>query len=225
VTKPTVIVLLSGGLDSTVLLGDCIERGYHARALTVNYGQRHVQETTAAWAVAQHYGVEWQYLDLTVLRGVLAGSSQTSADVAVPHGHYADETMRATVVPNRNMILLAIAGAWAVSVKATAIAYAAHSGDHPVYPDCRPAFIDTMAEALRLADWHQVDLLRPFTVLDKAAIVARGHELHAPLGLTYSCYEGRRQHCGRCGTCVERHEAFVLAGVVDPTAYELQEIA
>ncbi len=128
--------------------------------------------------------------------------------------------MKATVVPNRNMILLALAAGWAISQKADAIAYAAHGGDHAIYPDCRPEFAEAMRHAIGLADWHRVELLRPFVTLTKADIVRRGAELGAPLGSTWSCYRGGARHCGRCGTCVERREAFALAGVPDPTDYE-----
>ncbi|MCA9118170.1 MAG: 7-cyano-7-deazaguanine synthase, partial [Planctomycetaceae bacterium] len=113
----------------------------------------------------------------------------------------------------------AVAGGWAVSRKANRIAYAAHSGDHTIYPDCRPEFTAAMRQALGLADWHQVDLYCPFVNLTKADIVRRGAELSVPFAETWSCYEGGQQHCGLCGTCVERREAFEQAGIVDPTSY------
>ncbi len=127
--------------------------------------------------------------------------------------------MKATVVPNRNMLLIATAAAWAMSLKATSVAYGAHGGDHAIYTDCRPAFADALDKAIRLADWHEVSLERPFVGMDKTAIVQRGVELGVPFALTWSCYVGGDKHCGKCGTCVERKEAFLRAGVQDPTPY------
>jgi 7-cyano-7-deazaguanine synthase len=211
-----VVVLLSGGLDSSVLLGSRVGIGDECRAVSVWYGQRHAIEVDAAKHVSDYYRVPHEVIDLPP--SLLAGSALTGGG-EVPHGHYADESMRVTVVPNRNMLLLAIAGAVAVREGAGAVAYAAHTGDHAVYPDCRPAFADAMGAALSLCGYHPVDLLRPFVRMTKADIVRSGWVNRVPLGLTYSCYEGGDRHCGRCGTCVERREAFALAGVPDPTVY------
>lgn len=214
------IVVFSGGMDSTVLLAQMLMEGHEVRALSVNYGQRHNRELIAAVNIARHFGVEHQIADMRELAKFLSGSSQTSPDVAVPHGHYAEESMKKTVVPNRNMLLLAIAGAWAISTKSDSITYGAHAGDHAIYPDCRPEFADAMNRALLLSDWHSVHINRPFIKMTKAGICKTGAILQAPLHLSYSCYEGREKHCGKCGTCVERKEAFQLAGVTDPTTYE-----
>ena len=127
--------------------------------------------------------------------------------------------MKTTVVPNRNMILLAVAAARAIALKADTLAYAAHGGDHAIYPDCRPEFADAMDHAIGLADWHKVRLERPMVTWTKSDIVRRGAELGVPMHLTWSCYKGGDTHCGRCGTCIERREAFYLAGVTDPTTY------
>ncbi len=214
------VIVFSGGLDSTVLLHHLLAEGREVLALSVHYGQRHARELEAAAAIAALAGVRHEIADLRPVAGLLAGSSLTSSDIPVPDGHYQEESMKATVVPNRNMILLALAAGWAISQKADAIAYAAHGGDHAIYPDCRPEFAEAMRHAIGLADWHRVELLRPFVTLTKADIVRRGAELGAPLGATWSCYRGGARHCGRCGTCVERREAFELAGVPDPTDYE-----
>jgi 7-cyano-7-deazaguanine synthase len=215
----TIILSLSGGMDSAVLLAHLLDRGDTVRALTIDYGQRHRHELLAAERLTDRYRVEWVCIDLHNLAPLLAGSSQTSPAIAVPHGHYTEDRMKATVVPNRNMILLALAGAWAISVKADAIAYAAHAGDHAIYPDCRPEFVAALAETLALADWHKVAIVRPLITWTKADVCRRGAALGVPFDLTYSCYEGQAAHCGRCGTCVERREAFALAGVPDPTTY------
>jgi 7-cyano-7-deazaguanine synthase len=147
-------------------------------------------------------------------------SSLMRDGVPVPEGHYEDESMKSTVVPNRNMILLSIATAWSIASGLQGVAYAAHSGDHAIYPDCRPAFADAMNEAIRLCDYSSQELVRPFVSLTKADIVRVGASLGVPFEKTWSCYNGRKLHCGKCGTCVERIEAFELAGVPDPTEYK-----
>lgn len=216
-----IILLYSGGLDSTVLLYSLKAEGHQVRALGIDYGQRHSKELDAAHGIARRLGVEYRVANLRTLNFFLAGSSQTSLELAVPEGHYADESMKLTVVPNRNMLLLSIAGAWAISTHADAIAYAAHAGDHPIYPDCRPEFVDAFAKTLALADWRTIQMQAPFTGLSKADIVRRGSALGVPFIETWSCYQGRALHCGKCGTCVERQESFTLAEVSDPTSYEV----
>lgn len=216
-----VVVLLSGGLDSSVLAAHLIEEGHEVLGLSVLYGQRHSQEIKAAADVVDVLELEPVLADLgSALQGVFDGadSSQVGgSEQAVPEGHYTDENMRQTIVPNRNMILLAVAGALAVSRGFEAVAYAAHAGDHPIYPDCRPEFASAMEQALELG--CGISLLRPFVDLSKSEIVKRGAELGFPFEYTYSCYKGEDIHCGRCGTCVERKEAFRLAECDDPTQY------
>lgn len=216
----TTVASFSGGLDSTVLLYHLRALGHRVLALSVDYGQRHRVELDRARALARELGVEHEVADLRGITHLLAGSSLSSAEIDVPLGHYTDESMKATVVPNRNMILLAVTAAWAIGRKAQHVAYAAHSGDHTIYPDCRPEFAEAMAHAIALADWHRVTLLRPFVEMTKADIVRRGAELGVRFEMTWSCYQGRAKHCGACGTCVERREAFALAGLPDPTEYE-----
>lgn len=218
-TRQKIVLIHSGGLDSTVLLYDLVAAGHDVSTLSVHYGQRHARELDAATTLAAGLGVRHEMADLRAIAPLLAGSSLTSTDIAVPEGHYAEESMKATVVPNRNMLLLAVAAARAIGQKADAIAYAAHGGDHAIYPDCRPEFADAMRHAIGLADWHRLELLRPFVYLTKADIVGRGAALAVPFAATWSCYQGGDLHCGRCGTCIERREAFHLAGVPDPTAY------
>lgn len=128
--------------------------------------------------------------------------------------------MKKTVVPNRNMILLAVAIAKAVSVGARFVAYGAHAGDHAIYPDCRPEFVEAMKTAAGLADWTKVEILAPFIKSTKADIAKTGARLGVPFEMTWSCYKGGEIHCGKCGTCTERREAFQLAKIDDPTKYE-----
>jgi 7-cyano-7-deazaguanine synthase len=215
-----VVVILSGGMDSTVLLHSYKKHASEVRALSINYGQRHMRELYFAEAQAAKAKVPWAVADLSSLRHILPGSSQTDSNVPVPHGHYAAETMKLTVVPNRNMILLSVAIGHAIAHKMDAVAYAAHAGDHAIYPDCRIEFVNAMQEAASLCDWRNVMLHSPYVDLTKAQIVSIGSELGVDFAQTYSCYQGNEIHCGKCGTCVERREAFSLAGVVDPTVYQ-----
>lgn len=214
------VLIFSGGLDSTVLLYDLLARDDTVKALSVDYGQRHVRELESAKETAVRLRIEHRVADLRAISPLLAGSSLTSANVSVPDGHYAEETMKVTVVPNRNMIMLAVAAGWAISMKFDQVAFGAHSGDHAIYPDCRAEFANAMDKALGLADWNPVRLVRPFVTLTKADIVKRGAELKVPFAKTWSCYKGSDRHCGQCGTCIERREAFYLADVDDPTPYD-----
>jgi 7-cyano-7-deazaguanine synthase len=214
-----VVLIYSGGLDSTVLLYKLRIDGHDVRCLGIDYGQRHRRELEAGQSISRDLGVEYRIADLSNLRPLLAGSALTD-DVPVPDGHYADETMKTTVVPNRNMIMLSAAIGWAVSLSYDAVAYAAHAGDHTIYPDCRPAFVEAMRQAARLCDWKSIELLTPFVDTTKTEIVRLGARLGVPFERTWSCYKGETVHCGTCGTCVERREAFAHAGVNDPTAYD-----
>ncbi|MEM8867825.1 MAG: 7-cyano-7-deazaguanine synthase QueC [Verrucomicrobiota bacterium] len=213
------VLIYSGGLDSTVLLYHLQASGHDVHALSVDYGQRHRCELTRAESICHVLGVPFQIADLSGIQSLLAGSSLTSPEIEVAEGHYTEENMKTTVVPNRNMILLSLATGHAISIGAQSVAYAAHSGDHAIYPDCRNEFADAMAAAIKIADWNPVELARPFVNLTKADIVRCGAELDVPFEATWSCYKGGDLHCGRCGTCIERREAFDLAGVPDPTPY------
>lgn len=219
------LVLLSGGMDSSTLLRYALEDAnantredelVNALAVFVDYGQRHVRERTSAQLVALHYGVELVELDLRAF-GASVRSALTSDEVAVPHGHYAEDNMAITVVPNRNAVLLMAAAGIAASRGMSAVYTAVHAGDHAVYADCRPEFIEQIGRASRLA--CGVDIRAPFVLTTKAGIADMGRAMGVPYHLTWSCYEGGERHCGRCGTCVERAEAFLLAGMDDPTDY------
>lgn len=214
------VIIYSGGLDSTVLLYHLHAAGGDLAALSVDYGQRHSREIDCAKKNCAALGIEHRVADLTSLAPLLGDNSLTDRNTAVPKGHYTETTMKATVVPNRNMIMLSVAAGWAISRKADNVAYAAHSGDHAIYPDCRREFADALDQAIQLADWHKVKLYRPFVSWTKADIAKRGEELGIPFTDTWSCYEGGAKHCGCCGTCIERREAFYLAEVEDPTPYE-----
>ena len=213
-----VVVSLSGGLDSTVLLAHHLEQGDEVRAISFDYGQRHRRELDWAQELAGQYGVPHTLVrvDLAaVTRSALTGHG------SVPHGHYAHESMKQTVVPSRNATFVCLASALAISHDMDAVSIAAHAGDHAIYPDCRPMWMQVMQQAVRMGNWgaSQFELLAPFVLMTKHDIVVRGDLLGAPMHKSWSCYEGGAIHCGRCGTCVERREAFELAGVPDHTEY------
>jgi 7-cyano-7-deazaguanine synthase len=220
------VCLLSGGLDSTVLLGLTQDEGMEPIALSINYGQRHNRELVAAVEVARFYKVPHFVVDLgDALRNILTGSALTD-DIEVPEGHYAADNMAITVVPNRNAILLSLATALAVSRGAEVVRFAAHSGDHTIYPDCREEFVSPFSEAMEQGNRPaKVHVEAPFLHISKTDIVRLGYDIGAPLGMTWSCYKGGERQCGRCGTCTERALAFKEAGVEDPTEYEDREYA
>ncbi len=215
------IVVCSGGLDSVSLAHRIAAQGDLLGLISFDYGQRHAKELDYAAACATRLGVFHQIIDMTAVGAQLTGSALTD-DIDVPDGHYAEETMRVTVVPNRNAIMLAIAFGVAAARQADAVAIAVHGGDHFIYPDCRPGFIDAFQTMQQhaLDGYASVRLLAPYVTGSKADIVTDGARHDTPFAETWSCYKGGRLHCGRCGTCVERREAFHLAGVEDPTEYE-----
>lgn len=206
------IALLSGGLDSSTTLA--VTRA--EEAVFVNYGQRHIRERLSARQIANHYDIPLLELDLTAY-GKSVRSALTSAEVEVPHGHYTAENMDITVVPNRNAVMLSAAAGIAASRGHDLVATAVHAGDHAIYPDCRPDFIDALNVATNLA--CGVGIVAPYVHKTKTDIAADAGRLNVPIELTWSCYEGGAVHCGRCGTCVERAEALADAGVPDPTTY------
>jgi len=215
------VAVFSGGLDSTVLLSHLLQQGLLGLAVSFNYGQRHAdRELGAAARIAQRLQVPHLVLDWAFLGKVIAGESALLNDrYEIPKGHYEDESMKATVVPNRNMIMLSVATGISIANGFGGVAIGAHAGDHAVYPDCRPEFLEACGSALALADYTHQELLRPFEHIRKEEIVKIGSTLDAPMELTWSCYEGMDVHCGTCGTCVERKEAFELGGVADLTEY------
>jgi 7-cyano-7-deazaguanine synthase len=218
--KTPTIAIVSGGLDSTVL-AYWVHQG-KKRSLTgivsVDYGQSHRRELSFATLTAQRLGVRHHLLDLSSLKPHIGSSSLTGGG-PIPHGHYAAESMRSTVVPNRNMVLLSLAVSVAIANGAKSVVYGAHNGDHDVYPDCRKIFVDALQATVALCDYDPPLLEAPFVDKSKADIVRLGNELGVPFGETQTCYEGGVKACGRCGTCVERLEAFALAGIEDPLEY------
>ena len=215
------LVVCSGGLDSVSLAYRIAAEHQLTTLLSFDYGQRHRKELDSARACAERLNVPHQIIDIRTIGASLTGSALTD-DVDVPDGHYAEVTMKITVVPNRNAIMLAIAFGVAAAQKADAVALAVHGGDHFIYPDCRPGFIDTFQTMQNhaLDGYADIKLLAPYVHASKADIVTDGAKYGTPFAATWSCYKGNEHHCGRCGTCVERREAFHLAGIDDPTFYE-----
>jgi 7-cyano-7-deazaguanine synthase len=231
------VAVFSGGLDSTTLVYHMLAEGYIPHLLSFNYGQRHGKELQYAALTARQLQLPHDVVGLTGLTRLISNSALTSAvsdkipgsdgtfhKIDVPEGHYAKETMKATVVPNRNMIMLSIAAGVAVNNKYRTIGIGVHSGDHFVYPDCRSEFIKSVSEPIWVgnAGFHNFSskitfqpdepsggpIYAPFLYKTKADIAYRALELGVPLHLTWSCYKGGERHCGRCGTCVERLEAI-----------------
>lgn len=214
-----VVVLCSGGMDSVTALHWARKAHEVSAVVTFDYGAKHNhREIPFAVAQAKLAGAPQAIIPLGFI-GDYFKSDLLKSGGAIPEGHYADENMRRTVVPFRNGIMLAVAGGFAESREAEGLVIAAHGGDHTIYPDCREDFMRGMGNALRFGTYAAVQLLRPFIELTKAQIVTEGMGLGVDFAQTWSCYKGGEVHCGRCGTCVERREAFLQAGVADPTVY------
>ena len=217
------VVILSGGIDSSTLLYDTASKGSEVSALTFIYGQKHEREIGSARAICEGLSVSHRVVDLSPLKGILSGSALTDPNVEIPDvpetsEHY--DSLKTTIVPNRNAIFLSIAVGYAVSTGAGAVLFGAHHSDRGVYPDCRTEFVEAFQAAERLAtDAPELRVEAPYAAMDKAEIVRLGAGLGVPFGLAWSCYKGGDVHCGVCSSCRERKRAFAEAGVPDPTGY------
>lgn len=215
-----VCVLLSGGMDSVTVFHESLRSHEVAACLSFDYGSKHnAREIPFAKLHASRCGVPHHTVTLDFMDRLFKSDLLLSGGT-IPDGHYAEPTMKQTVVPFRNGIMLSIAAGFAESIDAEAVVIAAHSGDHAIYPDCREPFMRSMADAMSHGTYARIQLLRPFIDIDKAGIVRRGNELGIDFAETWSCYKGGELHCGTCGTCVERREAFQLASLPDPTTYQ-----
>lgn len=212
------VIIVSGGLDSITLLYDKAET--IALAVSFDYGQNHgAKELPFAAHHCRKLGIPHITIPLSFMHRYFKSSLLDGAE-AIPEGHYAEENMKSTVVPFRNGIMLAIATGIAESHGLKRVYIANHGGDHTIYPDCRPDFIQAMDGAATAGTFVNVRIEAPYTNITKADIVCRGTALGVDYSKTWSCYKGSDVHCGKCGTCVERKEAFLEAGVKDPTEYE-----
>ena len=214
-----VIVIFSGGMDSITVLNKALEDGKTPMALSFDYGQRHKQELDYAARVCAELAIPHKIVDISAINQLIGGSALTS-DIDVPEGHYEEPSMKTTVVPNRNMILLSMAVGYAVSENATKVYYGAHSGDHAIYPDCRPEFVDKMNDVCAIANYEAIEIVTPYLRVSKTAILTDGLRMGLDYGKTWTCYNGREKACGQCGACQERLEAFRDNGKTDPLDYE-----
>ena len=213
------MVIYSGGMDSFTVLNKAIRQGYDVYALTFNYGQRHVKEVDVASLYCQRLGINHKIVDISAINQLIGGSSLTS-DIAIPEGDYDPTNMSSTVVPNRNMILLSLAIGYAVSIKAEQVMYGAHGGDHVIYPDCRPEFVQRMNDVAAIANFEAVEIVTPYLTASKEAILTDGIAMGLDYQYTWTCYNGREKACGKCGACKERLGAFAANGITDPLSYE-----
>ena len=217
------VVLCSGGMDSVVALHWAAREHTVVGVASFDYGAKHNhREIPFAAEHAAALGVRHETIALDFINRLFASDLLKSGG-EIPEGHYEAANMKQTVVPFRNGIMLAIAAGWAESIGAEGLVIAAHGGDHAIYPDCREDFMRAMGEAMTLGTYARVRLLRPFITLSKAQIASEGGRLGVDFARTWSCYKGVAVHCGKCGTCVERREAFAHAGLADPTVYASQE--
>ena len=219
VDKIKAIIILSGGMDSTTLLYDIIAQGFMPYALSFNYGQRHFRELDVAKKTCDKLKVNHIIADISSINKLI-GNNALTGDIDVPEGHYKDENMKVTVVPNRNAILLNLAIAYAISIGSEHVYYGAHIGDHSVYPDCRKVFVKAMQKVASLCHYYKIHLHAPYLEFSKSDIVRFGQDFGVDYLLTHTCYKGNMKACGKCGSCIERLEAFEKVGIKDPIEYE-----
>ena len=224
-----VLVLFSGGLDSTTALAKAIDEygKDNVVALSISYGQKHLKEIEASNNVASYYGVEHLFLDLSKIFEYSDCSLLSHSSKDVPLGDYSEQLENndgkplSTYVPFRNGLFLSSAAAIAISKGCDLIYYGAHSDDSSVaYPDCSPEFTNAINQAIYIGSGRQVRVEGPFVGLHKSDIVKLGTKLNVPYNLTWSYYEGHDKACGKCGTCIDRKKAFEINGLKDPIEYE-----
>lgn len=195
-----------------------LAKEHDVKAISFNYGQRHSKELERARINCSALRIPHKVIEMTFLAQLLDNSALTG-ETAVPEGHYADDSMKLTVVPNRNMIMAAIAIGYAVNEDYDAVALGVHAGDHAIYPDCRPEFIEALNAVSQIANYKAITILAPYLHADKTAIIADGIKLGVDYSQTWTCYKGLEKACGKCGSCQERLEAFKNNGVTDPLEY------
>lgn len=214
------VIVFSGGMDSITLLHHTIRQGYNAYGISFYYGQRHEKELEFAKYWGEKLCVQWHRVDISFMKLLAGNSALLAPNMPLPYEHYTHENQKITVVPNRNMVMLSIAIAWAENMGIGKVFFAPHINDKSIYPDCRREFVEALDRASRLGTYNKVEISAPFIQMYKYEIVQVGQKLRVDYGKTWTCYEGREKHCGRCATCQERKEAFQKADVVDPTEYE-----
>ncbi|AYA62604.1 7-cyano-7-deazaguanine synthase QueC [Alteromonas sp. RKMC-009] len=215
-----VVVVYSGGMDSFTVLHKALSAGHEVYALSFNYGQKHSKELICAQEVTEEHSTPHKILDIQSISSLFTNSSLVSDQIDIPEGHYEADNMKSTVVPNRNMILLSLAIGYAVNIEASEVWYGAHSGDHVIYPDCRPEFVEIMDKASSVANFQPVKVVAPYLQSDKVGILKDGLKMGLDYSKTWTCYKGLEKACGKCGSCVERLEAFEANKKPDPLTYQ-----
>lgn len=217
-----ILISLSGGMDSTTLLGYLLENGHEVQAISFYYGSKHnIYENQAAVQVAKYYGVRFDHLDISGVMDQIT-SNLLSSGGDIPEGSYDDANMKKTVVPGRNSIFASILGGIAESRGMDFVALGVHSGDHAIYPDCRPEWVTAMAQTIMtMTDYKVKGLMAPFLMMDKGGILqlSLNFKTPVPYHLTRTCYKDQEVSCGVCGSCDERLAGFKKAGMVDPILY------
>lgn len=220
IEKQKAVIVLSGGMDSGVLLADYSRKAEIVLAVFFYYGSKHNdKEMKCAEFLADKYGVKLQKIELPFINECFNSSLLSSSDEEIPEGHYEADNMKSTVVPFRNGIMMSIAAGIAESVEANQILLGSHSGDHSIYPDCRPEFNKAFAEAVYHGTYNNVKMIAPYADISKTGIARIGYEINFPFDHSWTCYKGLDIHCGKCGSCVERKEALSCDGQIDPTTY------
>ena len=213
-----IIVVYSGGLDSFTLLNEAIRSGKDVSALSFDYGQKHKKELHFVEKFCAQDSIDSKIVDVSSIKELFQGSSLTD-EIDIPKGHYEDDSMKSTVVPNRNMILISLALGYAVTKEAEEVWFGAHADDHAIYPDCRPEFVEKMDSVARIANYSPIAIKAPYITMSKTEILAIGLNMQLDYGLTWTCYEGKELACGTCGACHERLESFAANNVIDPIKY------
>ena len=213
-----IIVVYSGGLDSFTLLNEAIRSGKDVSSLSFDYGQKHNKELHFVEKFCAQESIDSKIVDVSSIKELFQGSSLTD-EIDIPKGHYEDDSMKSTVVPNRNMILISLALGYAVTKEAEEVWFGAHAGDHAIYPDCRPEFVEKMDTVARIANYSPIAVKAPYIAMSKTEILAIGLNMQLDYGLTWTCYEGKELACGSCGACHERLESFAANNVIDPIKY------
>lgn len=220
-----IVIALSGGLDSSTLLHYLLERGYELHCCSFYYGSKHgVEEIKSAEKIIKYfknnnYPIFSNFFEMSnIFQGF--NSSLLNKDEKIPEGHYQQENMKSTVVPGRNLIFASILAGVAESIGAEHIALGVHDGDHFIYPDCRLGFINALNEVIIQSTENKVSVICPFQDKTKIEIVKIGIALQTPFHLTRTCYTSNDNACGKCGSCIERLEAFEFNNIKDPIKYE-----
>ncbi|WP_110687215.1 7-cyano-7-deazaguanine synthase QueC [Salinicola aestuarinus] len=217
--SPAAVVIYSGGMDSYTVLHRAIREGYRVHALSFNYGQRHAKELEVAASVCRENDISHRVVDIRAIHQLVGNSALTDPDREIPKGEYDGDNLTDTVVPNRNMILLSLAVGYAVNIGASICFYGAHGGDHVLYPDCRPEFVQRMNDVAAIANFEAVEIRAPYLERTKAEILEEGIQMRLDYAKTWTCYLGEAKACGECGSCRERLAAFAHWGETDPLPY------